>query len=78
MIMENTTVKFGDFFSQLMEIEIMFVINNLNRTNKLGIETSRAHVATLDASFIKSFVNELNVGTIGQIIVQSINNRMAV
>lgn len=78
MIMENTTVKFGDFFSQLMEIEIMFVINNLNRTNKLGFQTTRAHVATLDAKFIKSFLYQLNVGTIGQIIVQSITNQMAV
>jgi hypothetical protein len=76
--MENTTVKFGDFFSQLMEIEIMFVINNLNRTNKLGFQTTRAHVATLDAKFIKSFLYQLNVGTIGQIIVQSITNQMAV
>lgn len=78
MIMENTTVTFGDFFSQLSELEIDFVITHLNRTKKLGFETSRVHVGTLDPKFIKSFVNELNVGTIGQIIVQSINNRMAV
>jgi hypothetical protein len=75
---ETTTVLFGDFFSQLSELEIDFVITHLNRSKKLGFETSRAHVATLDAKFIKSFVNELNVGTIGQIIVQSLNNRMAV
>jgi hypothetical protein len=76
--MEQTTVSFGNFFSQLSEIEIDFVITHLNRTKTLGFETSRVHVATLDAKFIKSFVNTLNVGEIGQIIVQSLTYKMAV
>lgn len=75
---KSDVVTFGDFFAQLTELEINFVITHLNRKNTLGYSTTRLHVGTLDATFIKSFVNELNVGAIGQIIVQSINYRMAV
>lgn len=75
---KSDVVTFGDFFAQLTEMEINFVITHLNRTNTLGYQTFYSHVKTLDAKFIKSFVNELNVGSIGQIIVQSINYRMAV
>jgi len=75
---KSDVVLFGDFFAQLTEMEINFVITHLNRNNTLGYQTFHSHVKTLDASFIKTFVNELNVGAIGQIIVQSINNRMAV
>jgi hypothetical protein len=75
---KQNVITFGDFFAQLSEMEIDFVITHLNRTNVLGHQTFRNHAQTLDAKFIKSFVNELNVGDCGQIIVQSINNRMAV
>lgn len=75
---KSDVVTFGDFFAQLTEMEINFVITHLNRNKTLGYSTTRLHVATLDATFIKSFINELNVGAIGQIIVQSLNYRMAV
>lgn len=74
--MEN--VIFRDFFAQLNDTEIDFVITQLNRNNVFGFEILRSNVGDIDAKFIKHFVRNIEVGLLGSIVSDSIDNKIQI
>lgn len=74
--MEN--VIFRDFFAQLNDTEIDFVINHLNRNSVFGFEILRSNVGDIDAKFIKYFVKNIQVGFLGSILCESIDNKIQI
>lgn len=72
--MEN--IIFRDFFAQLNDTEIDFVINQLNRHNVFGSQILRSNVGDIDAKFIKYFVRSLDVGILGSVVCDSIDKKI--
>jgi hypothetical protein len=70
------TIIFRNFFAQLTDVEIDFVINQLNRHQVFGFEILRSNVGDIDAKFVKLFVRTIDVGILGTVVVHSIDNKI--
>jgi len=69
-------IVFRDFFAQLNDTEIDFVINQLNRHQVFGFQVLRSNVGDIDAKFVKHFVRNINVGLLGTVVADSIDNKI--
>lgn len=70
------TIIFRNFFAQLNDTEIDFVIFQLNKNNVFSHEIIRSNVGDIDALFIKFFVQNIEVSFLGSILVDSISNKI--
>jgi hypothetical protein len=70
------TIIFRNFFAQLTDVEIDFVINQLNRHQVFGFQIMRSNVGDIDAKFVKLFVRTIDVGILGTVVVHSIDNKI--
>lgn len=69
-------IIFRNFFAQLNDTEIDFVVNQLNRHQVFGFQIMRSNVGDIDAKFVKYFVRNIDVGFLGSVVVDSIDNKI--
>jgi hypothetical protein len=70
------TIIFRNFFAQLNDTEIDFVIFQLNKNKVFEHQVVRSNVGDIDATFIKFFVRNIEVGFLGSILVDSISSKI--
>jgi hypothetical protein len=70
------TIIFRNFFAQLTDVEIDFVVNQLNRHQVFNFQIIRSNVGDIDAKFVKHFVRNIEVGLLGTVVADSIDKKI--
>ena len=70
------TIIFRNFFAQLTDLEIDFVINQLNRHQVFNFPIYRSNVGNIDAKFVKHFVRNIELGILGTVVADSIDKKI--
>lgn len=76
---ENTTdlVLFGAYFDVLTELELNFLVYHYNQSLPMGRSISILDIKHFPIEEITSFIKSINVGIIGQSVIDCITAKMA-
>jgi len=73
----HETVLFMSIANRFCDLEISFMINHVNRQNAFGVHLDRHSIGFIPINAIKTFIESINVGSIGQSVVVCISSKMA-
>jgi hypothetical protein len=69
-------ISFRNFFAQMSDLEIDFLIFHLNRYEVFGHQIYRSNLGEIDAKFIQYFVRNIEVGILGTAVADGIAQKM--
>jgi hypothetical protein len=73
----NEIILFSSIFERFCDLEISFMIHHMNKENTFGIKMDRQSIQFMEINAIREFIDNVNVGSIGQSVVACILSKLS-